>query len=230
MASETLDVADRRLPLVYLENHRARRMIVRLDHGKSRVVVVIPRRASRAEARRFLLANLDWIRERVDLLPPRVRFVDGAEIPYFGVPHRLRHRPNAAWGVWREGRNICVGGPREDLGRHVLEWLRWEARRDLSRRAAAKAERLGKSLRRIVLRDTKTRWASCSPTGELSFSWRLVFAPPSVIDYIVAHEVAHLREFDHGSRFWRLTESLSRHVASARAWLDSDGATLHRYG
>lgn len=229
VANDSLAVADRRLPLIFLQNKRARRIIIRLDHGASRIVVVLPARATRQQAHRFLLANKGWIRDRLDLMPPRRRFRHGAVIPFLGREHRIRHRPRAA-GVWQADGVIHVGGPREELARRVGEWLRTEARRELLRRAKAKAQRLGRPIAGVTLRDPKTRWGSCSPSGVLSFSWRLVLAPRTVVDYVVAHEVAHLKELNHGQRFWKLTGTLTRHAASARAWLMAQGPALQRYG
>jgi predicted metal-dependent hydrolase len=125
---------------------------------------------------------------------------------------------------------IHVAGHGEHLPRRVQDWLKFEARREIARRAHEKAELIGKKIRRISLKDPKTRWGSCSPSGCLSFTWRLIFAPPHVIDYVVAHEVAHMRELNHGPRFWRTVSELTRHEKSARHWLQTEGLHLHRYG
>jgi len=230
VANDSLAVADRRVPLIYLQNKRARRLIIRFDQGPSRIVVVLPSRATHDQARRFLLQNKGWIRERLDLLPTRLRLCHGATIPFLGAPHRVRHRPRAKSRVWREDGAIHVGGPREELARRLLDWLKREARRELERRVRAKAARIRRKVAVVALRDPKSRWGSCSPNGSLAFSWRLILAPRTVIDYVVAHEVAHLRELDHGPRFWKLTQKLTRHAASARAWLVQEGPRLHRYG
>ena len=92
--------------------------------------------------------------------------------------------------------------------------------------------RVGKVVppKRVILRDTKSRWGSCTTDGVLSFSWRLILAPRHVMDYVVAHEVAHLREMNHGPRFWKLCEEICRTVDGARAWLEENGTDLYRYG
>jgi hypothetical protein len=111
----------------------------------------------------------------------------------------------------------------------VLDWLKREARRKIDERVSWYAEQLGVRPRRITIRDTSSRWGSCSSARSLSFSWRLILAPPAVLDYVVAHEVAHLRELNHKPRFWRLVASLGPEVDDSQAWLSEHGALLHRY-
>jgi hypothetical protein len=218
------------VPLVYRTDRRARRIILRFDHGEGRIVVVLPRRATRAAGRRFALLNKGWIRERLDLLPEPIPFRPGACIPFFGTMHRIRHRPQARGAVWLEDGEIHVAGRPEHVWRRIADWLKREARREIERRAYAKAEQIGKRIAGLTIRDAKSRWGSCSPRGRLSFSWRLIFAPRDVLDYVVAHEVAHLKELNHGPRFWRLTAELTRDADAARAWLNDHGNALHRYG
>jgi predicted metal-dependent hydrolase len=229
-AKQVMTLKDRRVLVVYQSDRRARRIILRFDHGHGRIVVVLPKRVSVAEGRRFALLNRGWIRDRLDLLPEPIPFRPGARIPYLGVMHRIRHRPGERGGVWRENDEIIVTGHAEHLARRLEDWLKREARKEIERRAYAKAELLGKRINGITIRDGRSRWGSCSPKGRLSFSWRLIMAPRTVVDYVVAHEVAHLRELNHGPRFWRLTAELTRYVEASRTWLNDHGISLHRYG
>ncbi len=112
----------------------------------------------------------------------------------------------------------------------MQETLTREARADIHAAVERYAPRLGKSPNRITLRDTRSRWGSCTARGDLNFSWRLILAPPLVLDYLVAHEMAHLREMNHSPRFWAVANDLCAHVDSAEAWLKRHGTTLHRYG
>ena len=229
IGSNLLSVGDRAVPLVFEKNERARRIIIRVDHGGS-IVVVLPARATKEDGRRFALSNKGWIQERLAHMPEPLPFLHGVSIPYLGVEHRIRHRPANRGAVWREAGEIHVAGRPEHLPRRVEDWLKHEARREFERRALQKAEELGKSVRRIGIRDPRSRWGSCSPDGVINFSWRLILAPRFVVDYVVAHEVAHLRELNHGSRFWRLTETLCPDLERARTWLAANGPGLHRYG
>jgi hypothetical protein len=112
----------------------------------------------------------------------------------------------------------------------MLDWMKRQANLDLNARVAVHADRLDLTPARIVVRDQTTRWGSCSTSGALSFSWRLVLAPPFVLDYLAAHEVAHLGHMNHGPRFWNLVERTMPRHEEARTWLRKHGASLHRYG
>lgn len=125
---------------------------------------------------------------------------------------------------------ICISGDTAHAPRRFSDWLRCEVRRDISVSVAKHAKLLGCTPKRIAVRDQATRWGSCSTSGTLSFSWRLIFAPPFVLDYVAAHEVAHLREMNHGPRFWRLVKEASPVTPNARIWLKTHGAELHRFG
>lgn len=125
---------------------------------------------------------------------------------------------------------ILITGNLEHAPRRFSDWLRNEVRRDIAVSVAKHAEVLGCAPKRIAVRDQATRWGSCSTSGTLSFSWRLIFAPPFVLDYVAAHEVAHLREMNHGPRFWRIVKEASPATQKARVWLKSHGAELHRFG
>ncbi|MEM9723898.1 MAG: M48 family metallopeptidase, partial [Pseudomonadota bacterium] len=122
-----------------------------------------------------------------------------------------------------------VGGPVADAGRRALLWLKEQARATLTDRAAWYADQLGAPFSKVSIRDTRSRWGSCSSAGALSFSWRLVMAPPRVLDYVAAHEVAHLREMNHSARFWAVVDGLKPDWRKDRAWLRAHGAGLHCY-
>jgi predicted metal-dependent hydrolase len=149
----------------------------------------------------------------------------------FGTPHVVRHRPDARGTVWLEGAEIHVAGRPEHLARRLRDWLTVEVRRRLLPLVHAKAQRVERAVKRITVRDTRSRWGSCGPDGGLSFSWRLVFAPAEVLDYLVAHEVAHLVHMNHGPRFWALARTLSDGpIEAPQAWLKVHGETLLQYG
>jgi predicted metal-dependent hydrolase len=182
-------------------------------------------------ALRFAETQAGWIAARLKRMPARRPFVDGAEVPLFGVPHRIRHWPQARGTVWLEAGEIHVAGHAEHLSRRLRDWLIAEIRQRLIPLAHAKAARIERIVKRVSVRDSHTRWGSCGPDGGLAFSWRLVLAPPEVLDYLVAHEVAHLVHKNHGPRFWALTERLCEGpMAGPRAWLRANGETLLQYG
>jgi len=160
-----------------------------------------------------------------------VPFVEGAIVPVLGVPHRIRreHDP-AAPPVAIAAGEIRVRGEPAHLARRLRDHLRALARHELAGRARALAQRIDRTVLKVGVRDTRSRWGSCSGSGALSFSWRLILAPEAVVDYVVAHEVAHLAEMNHGPRFWRLVESLMPDSGAPRAWLKRHRGELLSYG
>jgi len=217
-------------PLELRESLRARRMTLRLDPARGLVQVVVPAGLSEAEAVRFVGRHAGWVRARLAKLPPARPFADGAHVSVLGEDHIIRHEPFIRGAGVREGGEIRVGGRIEHLPRRVRDLLINEARLRLAERARALAARLGARVAGVTVRDTRSRWGSCSASGRLSFSWRLMLTPEPVFDYVVAHEVAHLCEMNHSPRFWALVGKLSPDAARLRAWLRSHGAELLRIG
>ena len=211
-------------------NRRARRVSLRIDAANDCAVLVLPPQISLSEGLGFAQSKAAWLRDRLNALPRRTPFADGARIPVLGKEYTIRHHPGLGPAVWREGTMIHVGGDEDTLGARVRDWLGEVARREITRRARAKAAVLGKSLSRITLRDSRSRWGSCSANGNLAFSWRLILAPEEVLDYVVGHEVAHLAEMNHGPRHSRLVERLVPDTVTQRAWLRRMGGSLLRYG
>ena len=221
--SAAADVAIRRSP-------RARRIQIRIAPVGGKVELVLPPGASRAEGLAFLEKKRGWIAERSANALPRVPFADGTVFPFLGGELTIRRTGRAGAGARHEGDTLQVSGRPEDVPPRVEAWLRRAARAEIEPRVEKKAARLGKPHGRITLRDTTSRWGSCSARGNLGFSWRLVMAPPPVLDYVVAHEVAHLAEHNHGKRFWAHVARLCEDPEGSRRWLRRNGATLHRYG
>jgi predicted metal-dependent hydrolase len=223
--------ADVELPVTFVRSPRARRVSLRVDTARRRIVLTAPLRMSRDTALRFAHVQGGWIAARLNRLPQARPFHDGAEVPIFGVPYRIRHRPDARGTVWTEDGEIHVAGRPEHLPRRLRDWLVAELRRRLMPLVYAKAEQVQRPVKRVGLRDSRSRWGSCAPDGGLSFSWRLVFAPPEVLDYLVAHEVAHLVHMNHGPRFWAQARALCEGpMEPPRVWLKTHGETLLQYG
>jgi hypothetical protein len=222
--------------LVRLRRHRqARRYTLRIQAATREVVLTLPPRGSVKEAKAFATKHGGWIAARLGRLPELVPFAHGTVVPLRGVPHRIVHRRSVRGTVWADvdqygNRLLCVAGDAPHVSRRVTDFLKRQARRDLEAASRRHAAKLDVAIKRIVVRDQTSRWGSCSTTGSLSYSWRLIFAPPYVLDYLAAHEVAHLVEMNHAPRFWRLVERLCPGYARAKVWLDVHGTDLHRYG
>jgi len=227
---KTLQLAGRHVPLVVKRHPQARYITLRFDGASGGIRLVLPKGVPLAEGIAFANAKSNWVLDYLDSLPPRVPFEHGAELPILGKDHRIHHAPWARRGVWRADSVLWVSGKEEHISRRVGDYLKAEARKELSRRARDKAAQIGRQVRKVSVRDTRSRWGSCSEHGDLNFSWRLILAPEHVLDYVVAHEVAHLEELNHGRRFWRLTEKLATEIEPAKAWLQDQGESLLRFG
>jgi predicted metal-dependent hydrolase len=229
-------VFDKAIYLVRLRRHRqARRYTLRIDAPTREVVLTMPPRGSVREAKEFAQKHGGWIAARLKRLPEATPFAHGVEVPLRGEPHRIVHRRGERGTVWTETdgsgqRLLCVAGEAPHVDRRISDFLKREAQRDLDAASRGYAAQIGVSIKRICVRDQSSRWGSCSNTGVLSFSWRLILAPPFVLDYLAAHEVSHLVELNHSPRFWRLVKRIYPQLERAKVWLDANGTDLHRYG
>ena len=219
---------------VTLRRHpNARNYTLRLKSATGAPVLTMPRRGSLREARQFLDRHAGWLLREMDKLPKPRPIVDGAIVPLRGVAHRIQHhhrRGTVSVETVDGAPALVVAGDPAHLRRRVIDFLKREACRDLEPRVRQHAAALGVTVKAIRFRDQTSRWGSCTMSGHLSFSWRLIMAPSYVLDYLAAHEVAHLREMNHSRRFWRLCEALCSQTRQARAWLNAEGAKLHAIG
>src|SRR6476646_465180 len=215
-------VFDKAIYLVRLRRHRqARRYTLRIDAPTREVVLTMQPRG--------------WIAARLKRLPEATPFAHGVEVPLRGEPQRIVHRRGERGTVWTETdgsgqRLLCVAGEPPHVDRRISDFLKREAQRDLDAASRGYAAQIGVSIKRICVRDQSSRWGSCSNTGVLSFSLRIIRRPPFVLDYLAAHEVSHLVELNHSPRFWRLVKRLYPQLERAKVWLDANGTDLHRYG
>lgn len=229
----SIDLGDRTAPLLARVNRRARRLIVRVDPVSGRVLVTAPSKRALPEALRFAATRAAWIRARLDEADVARPFIAGGVCPYLGVEHRIVHQVPARAPVTRlagDDPKLLVGGDPAHLNRRLVDWLRREARTALTARADDYAARLGRKRGPIRIRDTRSRWGSCASDGSLSFSWRLILAPPEILDYVAAHECAHLVHLNHSPAYWRTLKGLGVDAVAARAWFARFGPKLHAWG
>jgi predicted metal-dependent hydrolase len=213
----------------------AKRITLRVSHATGEVVLTIPERTDVGLAQKFADSHSEWIASRLAKVPDRVLFEPGALVPLRGVLHSIVQWSSIR-GPTQATRDstgepiIAVSGEVAHVARRVRDFLEAEARRDFAGAVKKHTSQLGIPAKRITVRDTKSRWGSCSASGALNFSWRLIMAPPFVLDYLAAHEVAHLRELNHSQRFWKITYQLCPRTDEAEAWLKAYGSALHRIG
>lgn len=224
------------VPVEVRRHPTARRFTLRVSKTRRAVVVTVPMRSRVDDAGEFLNNHIDWVRERLGKVPEGVPFAAGSIIPLRGRPHRIavvpaeRSRPVVSIEPDYSPARLVVSGRPENVPRRLKDWLLDEAKADLDARVQLHCKALGVRARRICLRDQQSRWGSCSASGVLSFSWRLVLAPAFVLDYVAAHEVAHILEMNHGPRFWKLVQKSVPRLEEAKDWLRNEGSDLHRYG
>lgn len=217
-----------------LENSRTSRLTLRIvpasKTGES-LRVTVPPGTSDVEIDAFLARNAAWAEARLSRLPNVVKIEEGAVIPLRGVDHTICHSGRArgvvATGMEEHGPVIRVHGDKAFTPRKIVDFLKRQARMDLTAAVELHAKHLGVTPKSITLRDTTSRWGSCSTAGALNFSWRIVLAPPDVLDYLAAHEVAHLVEMNHSDRFWAQVKKTCPGYETPKAWLRHNGAALH---
>lgn len=213
-------------------NAKARRLIIRLDERRREAVAVAPSRGQIEAAAAFAAERVDWISSRLQHLPDVVRFEEDAIFNYRGEPCRISGEGEGRLArlVAGEPRTLCAPGDPDTLALRVERFLKKQARADLTRAVKRHSETLGVEYKGISVKDTRSRWGSCTFDGQLSFSWRLIMAPPAVLDYVAAHECAHLIEMNHSNKFWALVAKCCPDWKRQRAWLRVHGAELQAAG
>lgn len=206
---------------------QARRLSLRLSQIDGRVTLTMPRRLPEREALGFLREKEAWLRSHLAARGEDVRIGPGSRLPVEGAEREIRVGTGRAVRLgegWIE-----VPGAEDRTAARLQGWLRTLARDRLAEASDRYAFALGRPYTRLTLRDTRSRWGSCTADGALMYSWRLVLAPPEVLDYVAAHEVAHLAEMNHSRAFWSVVERLYGDWRAPRRWLRDEGGALHRY-
>ncbi len=206
---------------------RARRLSLRISSLDGRVTLTLPRAVPEAEGVAFLQTKESWLRKHLSAQGGPVDVGPGARVPVEGVLHEIR--TGRGRSVQQAEGILWVPGPEERAAARLKGWLKARARDRLAESSDYYAARLGKGYSRLTLRDTRSRWGSCTHDGGLMYSWRLILGHREVLDYVAAHEVAHLRHMDHSPAFWTQVEALYGDWRSPRKWLKDHGAELHRY-
>lgn len=204
-------------------------MTLRYQPLQHHLVLTLPRYVSIRQGLHFVEEKRKWIEKQIDETVQQFPFKNGYTLPLLGTEYTLLH-VGGRGVITIEGECIRVPGDEAFMARRVTDWLKEFARAEIGKRAHEKATTIGRNIRRITVRDTTSRWGSCSHDGCLSFSWRLIFAPYEVFDYVISHEVAHLQEFNHSDAFWNIVEQLSPGHRQWRDWLGFYGQKLYGYG
>lgn len=226
---EYLQVGEELLPLVIRRHNRAKRICLRYNPTDHAISLTLPRYTHVQAGLKFLTQKGEWLLETLKDMPSHRRMKPGMVIPLMGDRVRIRHDETIRKAWVLEDGVLSIGGPRDEFPKRTTDALKKIAKREISKLATRHAKKVGRPVNRVTVRDTRSRWGSCSSAGNLSFSWRLVFAPTEVFDYVVAHEVAHLRHMNHSDRFWNLVSILAPDYEIAKEWLRRHGRELYRY-
>ncbi len=228
-----INIGVRAAPLIARVNRRAKRLILKVDPVAGEIHVTAPSKRALPEAIRFAHERIDWIASQLADNLRGKPFSSGARVPFLGVDHVILHDSSLRSAIRLDAELIPalrVGGRAEHLNRRICDWLKREARKRLTERVDFYCDKLGKKRGALRIRDTRTRWGSCSSEGDLSFCWRLIMAPPEILDYVAAHECAHLIHLDHSPAFWRIVRELGVDARGAAVWLNMHGPGLYVYG
>ena len=215
------------IAVTFRYSSRARRMTLRVGRMDGQVTLTLPRGVSVEEGLAFAEDRATWIRRHLSNQIQPVAVSLETHIPVLGTPRRVV--AGTSRGVTLSADEIAVSGSPDRVGHRLQAYLKQLARTELAFASDAYAKELGCTFDKITLRDTRSRWGSCSSAGALMYSWRLIMAPAEVLSYVAAHEVAHLREMNHSRAFWDLVAQLYGDPRDAKAWLRAHGHHLHRF-
>lgn len=225
--AEAILLGDPSIRVVLKRSARAKRLILRVPHDGHGPTLTLPQRMSARTASEFLEKSEPWLRTRMAAIAPRMVAGHGAVLPFSDQTLQIEHIPSGRMSF--DAGVLRVPGQPGQVPIRVAAFLREEARKHVATGSHELAGVLGKKVGRITLRDPRSRWGSCTSTGDLMYSWRLIMAPAATMQYVVAHEVAHLVELNHSAQFWSVVEQLCPDYAIHRKWLQDHGTGLHRF-
>lgn len=226
---DLLQVGEHTLPLVIKRHKRAKRICLRYNPTEHAINLTLPRHTRISDGINFITEKSDWLLSTLEDIPCKKQLKPGVCIWIGGERFRIKHTPELRGAFLLHDGVLHISGAREHFPRRVEDALKKIAKQRISQLVQKYAARAGRRVNRITVRDTRSRWGSCSSTGNLSFSWRLIFAPRAVLEYVVAHEVAHLRVMNHSDRFWATVEAICPGYGPAKEWLRIHGKELYRF-
>lgn len=230
LTGKTFDIAkEAGFDLKVVVSKQARKLSLRIDAKKKVPVLTVPRFCNKKQAVEFVQGQKPWIDFQLGRLPYQRQFADGDKISFNGFNVEIKHCAGARSGVQLKDNKILVSGDKEFLSRRVRDFIKEQAQKILHERSVEKAMRIGKKINRVVIKDTRSRWGSCSSLQNINYNWRIMLAPDKVIDYLVAHEVSHLAHQDHSDDFWNCVNTLAEDMTFGRNWLKKHGGELNEY-
>lgn len=216
-------------PIKIKKSITSKRLTLRIDSKERIPVLTIPRFTSAKRAVAFVLQNEGWITENLKKIPTPRPFKDGLTFSFFGSDITICHNPDLRAGVFIKDGIMHVSGQKQFLNRRVKDFIKEKAKDKLYKLTKKKSDLIGATLNDVTIKDTKSRWGSCSSKNNINYTWRIALAPKFVIDYLVSHEAAHLKHQDHSKNFWKCVAELCPNYAEGRSWLKVHGKELYLY-
>ena len=214
-------------PLKVIKSPRAKRLTLKVDSKERQAILSIPPRCTQKQAIAFVRTHQEWILNGLKNLPQIQKFTSGQSISLFGKKILIQHAPEKRWGARIEKDILYVSGGSEFTHRRVKDFIKKEAQKKFLSLSQKLATKINCSVNDVVIKDTKSRWGSCSSLNNINYNWRLALAPQEVIDYIVAHEVSHLAHQDHSEEFWECVATLCPNYETGQEWLKQHGKELY---
>ena len=206
-----------------------RRLILKIDSKERVPVLSVPRFCSRRKAINFVNEHMGWIMTELAKIPKVKKFENGDKFSLFGKSVEICHQPDARCGVLLNGEQLIVSGGEEFLHRRIKDYIKKEAQKNFYAQSQSLAKKINRKITGVSIKDTKSRWGSCSSLNHLNYNWRIALAPDYVISYLLAHEVAHLCHPDHSADFWDCVSILNPNWKVGHNWLKKHGKTLYCY-
>lgn len=220
------------VPLIWKRSTRAKRITLRIEPIRGEVIITVPERISQNKAMAFVHQQSEWITSALAALPEKQKLADGSQVMIEGQNIPILHDPAAQRGCWLDADGLHVSGDASHTQRRVRDFLHAMAKERLTQTLQIHSIIMDLHPTRLDLRDVRTRWGSCTKQGRIMLSWRLLMAPTEIRDYVVIHELAHLKHFNHGPDFWNLVDHFipkgrTGRLAAER-WLRENSTTLLR--
>ena len=213
-------------------NDRTKRISLRIDPSRNTAVLTHPRETSTSIIKNFIQNHLNWLSDKLSQIPNRVEFCDGAVLPILGEHYVIRHCPENFGNVWIQlnesnlPMDLCVSGMSEHIPRRIKDWIKIKAREEMRTRSQNYAKILDRNINKVTVKDTKSRWGSCSSKGEINYNWKIIMAPDKIIDYLIVHELCHMIHFNHSKQFWSKVQEYISDYKERRLWLKNNSYRL----
>lgn len=216
-------------PLKINKTTKSRKLTLKIDSKKREAHLSLPLFCSIKTAHKFVAEHQEWIEEHLTKIPQAKRFENGDKISLLGQEVVICHVPHSLQAACLQNGKLFVGGEAAFLHRRVKDFIKRAAKKDFMLRSQIFAAQINCEVKSVTIKDTSSRWGSCSTLNNINYNWRIALAPECVINYLTAHETAHLKHRDHSPAFWRCVKQLYPGASLGRAWLKAHGNELYLY-